>query len=106
MAQDGAGCHAVITALSHPSVILYGNGCVYLSDRPTGAAGMKIWEAQIMPFAKSAISGSEDFCDMASDTPGPEAVAASQRAVNALPLASVGTFFSSYGLRSGPHGFG
>lgn len=75
--------------------------------RPTQAAAMKTWEAQIAPFANSGISRSEKFCEMASAVPEPEAAAAGQRAVGAVPQASVGhsgsTSFSGYELRSGPY---
>jgi len=75
--------------------------------RPTGAAAMKAWEAQVAPFAKSGISGSEKFCEMAGAAPEPETGTAGQRAVSAAPQGSVGhsgsTSFSGYELRSGPY---
>jgi hypothetical protein len=78
-----------------------------LPPRPTGAAAMQAWEAQVAPFATSKISGSEKFCEMAGAAPGLEAVAAGQPAGSAAPLASVGhsatTGFSGYELRSGPY---
>ena len=75
--------------------------------RPAGAAAMKTWEAQVAPFARSGISGSEKFCEMAHAAPEPEAATAGQRAAGAVPLASVGhsgsTGFSGYELQSGPY---
>jgi hypothetical protein len=59
--------------------------------RPAGATALKAWQAQVAPFARSGISGSEKFCAM----------------TQAAPRASVGhsgsTSFSGYELRSGPY---
>jgi hypothetical protein len=75
--------------------------------RPAGAAAMKAWEAQVAPFARSGISGSEKFCEMAHAAPEPEAGTAGQGATGAVPQASVGhsgsTTFSGYELQSGPY---
>jgi hypothetical protein len=75
--------------------------------RPTGAAAMKTWEAQVAPFTKSGISRSEKFCAMDSTEPEPEAAIAGQSAVSAAPLSLVGhsgtTSFSGYELRSGSY---
>jgi hypothetical protein len=51
--------------------------------RPAGAAAMKAWEAQVAPFARSGISGSEKFCEMAHAAPEPEAGTAGQGAPGA-----------------------
>jgi hypothetical protein len=78
-----------------------------MPPRPTGAAAMKRWEAQVAPFAKSGISSSEKFCELAHAAPEPEAAGAGQRAVSAVPQGSAGhsasTSFSGYELRSGPY---
>lgn len=75
--------------------------------RPAGAAAMKSWEAQVAPFARSGISRSEKFCEMARAAPEPEAATVGRRAVNAAPLASAGhtgtTSFSGYELENGPY---
>jgi hypothetical protein len=75
--------------------------------RPAGAAAMKTWEVQVAPFARSGISGSEKFCEMAHATPEPEAAAAGQGAARAAPRGLVGhsgsKSFSGYELRSGPY---
>jgi hypothetical protein len=78
-----------------------------MPTRPTGAAAMKAWEAVVAPFAKSGISRSEKFCEMATAAPEPEAPTAGQHAASVVPLGSVGhsgsTSFSGYELRSGPY---
>jgi len=86
--------NAVLTELNMPT-------------RPTGAAAMKAWEAQVAPFAKSGISRSEKFCEMASAVPGPEASTAGQHAGSVAPQGSVGNYgstsFSGYTLMSPPY---
>jgi len=72
---------------------------------------MANWQAQVAPFSKSRISGSDTFCAVASTNPEmpavtPEAATVGQRAVGVVPLAvSVGHTWSSnwsgYELRSG-----
>lgn len=88
---------------------------LHLPPKPTGAAAgaaaMGNWRAQVAPFSKSRISGSDTFCavantnpEMPAVTPGP--TTAGQRAAGVVPLAvSVGHTWSStwsgYELRSG-----
>jgi Peptidase A4 family len=88
---------------------------LHLPPRPAGAAAstaaMGNWQAQVAPFSRSRISGSDKFCAMASTipempavTPGP--ATAGQRAAGAVSLAvSVGhawsTNWAGYELRSG-----
>jgi hypothetical protein len=72
--------------------------------RPTRAAAMKAWKAQVAPFAKSGISRSEKFCEMARAMPEPEAPIAGQHAVSATPLVASGsTGFAGYTLESPPY---
>lgn len=88
---------------------------LHMPPRPAGAAAsaaaMKNWQAQVAPFSRSRISGSDKFCavantnaEMPAVTPG--ATTVGQRAVGVVPLAvSVGHTWSStwsgYELRSG-----
>jgi hypothetical protein len=86
-----------------------------LPPRPAGAAAgaaaMNNWQAQVAPFSKSRISGSDKFCVVANTNPEmpavtPEATTAGQRAPGVVPLATpVGHTWSSnwsgYELRSG-----
>ena len=78
-----------------------------MPGRPAGAAAIKAWEAQVAPFARSGISGSEKFCVMTHAVPDPEAATAAQRAAGAAPQGSVGhsgsKSFAGYELRSGPY---
>jgi hypothetical protein len=72
--------------------------------RPTGAAAMKAWKAQVAPFAKSRISRSEKFCEMAKAAPEPEASTVGRHAVSATPLVATGsTGFAGYTLMSPPY---
>jgi hypothetical protein len=76
-------------------------------QRPAGAAAIKTWDAQVAPFVKSGISGSDKFCELARAAPQPDAATVSRPAIGAAPLLSVGhggtTSFSGYELRSGPY---
>jgi len=76
-----------------------------LPERPAGAAARKAWEAQVAPFGKFGISGTEKFCESAGAKP--EARTARQHAVSMQPLGLVGesgdTSFAGYELRSGPY---
>jgi hypothetical protein len=92
---------------------------LHLPPRPTGAVASAVAtkdrQAQVSPFSRSAISGSDTFCATANTITEPPAVTpgtatAGQRAAGsagAVPQASVGhtgsTTWSGYDLKSGPY---
>lgn len=76
-----------------------------MPQRPTGAAAMKAWSAEVVPFTKSSINGSEKFCALSSAATQAGAAGTNQPAVDASPLAlpKGNTSFSGYELSSGPY---
>ncbi len=78
-----------------------------LPVRPAGAAAMKDWKAQVAPFGKSRVRGSEKFCEMPYAMPEPGLATAGQHAAGVTPLAANGhspsTIWSGYQLSTGPY---
>jgi hypothetical protein len=62
-----------------------------MPQRPAGAVAVKTWETQVAPFAKSRISSSEKFCEMATTAPEPEAATVGQHAFSAACTTACGT---------------
>ena len=75
-----------------------------LPPRPTAAAAVKDWGAEVAAFNTSAIDGTEVFCQEAPAEPNPATTGA---ATGVVPLGADGhdghTFWGGYELRSGPY---
>lgn len=85
---------------------------LHLPSRPVGAAATKNWDADVTPFSKFGISGSDTFCEKADPDAALragtlDAATVGRSAAGVTPSASVGHTptigFSGYELRSGPY---
>lgn len=89
---------------------------LHLPPRPVGAAASaaatKNWDADITPFSKFGVSGSDTFCEKADANAATrasmlDAATAGKSAAGVTPFASAGHAatigFSGYELRSGPY---